>query len=226
MDISFSNDRAVQYVDMLERLIDEHHDLYIALYDIGVAKPKLHLLYHSPDQIKKWRTGFTTFKPERLHKLLRELGAHGKGATYTEALTKRVALEMLNANEHEMLEVYLVDPKEAPELKSTLSGICTDVGHSIHTANSIQSAIGHITRGEMIKLQCGKLGKVECFVSCNTLTGTMNFFVCYVMLGDVSALGEYVTGDFAISTVSDVLCTMPFFLSQNKKIRLLLPVHL
>ena len=65
---------AVAKVDLLEKLILEHHDKFMALYP-KCAKIKVHLLLHVPWQIRRFLHNLSCFATERKHKASKSICA-------------------------------------------------------------------------------------------------------------------------------------------------------
>eukprot|EP00973_Karenia_brevis_P019522 2678368-Karenia_brevis.AAC.1 len=67
MDITLKNDSAAQYVDILDQALLQHYHLFMSLYGIDAAIPKLHAAFHISKWIRKLGQSFTCFKMERMH---------------------------------------------------------------------------------------------------------------------------------------------------------------
>ena len=62
--------QAVEYMDLLVKLIGKHHRLYMRLYP--VTKPKWHHMLHLPDQYRAMKKVISCFVTERKHRALKQ----------------------------------------------------------------------------------------------------------------------------------------------------------
>ena len=69
-----TGNKAIGKLPLLQKLILEHHDLFVKLYPDG-AKPKCHLLLHIPELFARFLVNLSCFVTERKHKQSKFWGA-------------------------------------------------------------------------------------------------------------------------------------------------------
>lgn len=145
-DIVFANDKAYEFVADLKHLVLDHFQLYVALYGIEAAIPKLHASFHLPDFIERFGTSLSCFKMERMHQPAKLVGQHGKGDSYQQNVTKRGALHMLFEDFAE--ETHLINPKcGCPTMRPRLLNILPDVAHDFEVSSQMACHLGNIKKG-------------------------------------------------------------------------------
>eukprot|EP00973_Karenia_brevis_P006202 845007-Karenia_brevis.AAC.1 len=120
MYICFSDDDAAQCVDILRETAEQYRDLFMQLYGLVWARPKLHSTGHLADQIAELGSAVNCFKPERDHKRVRSFGNHTQGDQYLPSLVHRSTLQMLS-EDNTVVEEFLHAPKPGPELRCYLN---------------------------------------------------------------------------------------------------------
>ena len=68
-------DRSCQFVDLLNDIVDAHHQLFIRLYP-RCCKPKMHYLRHLPDLMAQFMKVITCFSAERRHRMSKRIAAY------------------------------------------------------------------------------------------------------------------------------------------------------
>jgi hypothetical protein len=69
-----SGPKAVRKAQLLQRLVNEHHALFVKLYPLE-AKPKVHYLLHIPGCIARFSVNLSCFVTERRHKIGKGIAA-------------------------------------------------------------------------------------------------------------------------------------------------------
>ena len=67
---------AVQHLDLLEELINRHHELFVELYPPQAVKPKWHHMLHLPEQYRRLGKIISCFVTERKHKIVKRAASH------------------------------------------------------------------------------------------------------------------------------------------------------
>eukprot|EP00959_Pyramimonas_sp_CCMP1952_P412997 8654349-Pyramimonas_sp.AAC.1 len=79
----------------METVLSEHHRLALQLYDVALAKPKLHFTRHIPKNIRNVGDVLSCFATERKHKFAKCIGEHSGGEHWEHAVMKRQLLDIL-----------------------------------------------------------------------------------------------------------------------------------
>eukprot|EP00973_Karenia_brevis_P094552 12423065-Karenia_brevis.AAC.1 len=186
MDILFGGDSALKFVEHLERLFMEHHDLYLQLYGVLLAKPKFHLCFHLPEQLKRFNLNANCFKPERMHQLVKQLGRHAKPVqVYESSILKRICGDMLDSWPDWHFQEFSLPNAEPgdPKLRQLLLPLHADTGHTIYVCKSMRHTIGMLSAGDMISIQTAgglQLGQLTlCASASKLLTPSVIYFVAF-----------------------------------------------
>lgn len=206
---------AMCHLDALDRLIEQHHDLFLQCYGAGLATPKLHWLYHLVAMMRKCGC-FNTFKNERDHLKVHCTGGHirRKGIEYEGYVLKRMLLELLQgAPAFVFCPFALCRPNAAPELALALRALIDPLvaydPHSVLASTEMTCAIGHVKQSMLIALHDHRggpvaLGKATLFASARVmLTSDQLFFAYYQPLVCVQA------GVWGLSQAPEQLCACP-----------------
>lgn len=68
VDLLKTNDKVVERIAYLKRVVIEHHEQYMAAYGPRCAKPKVHYTLHVADSVECWQRMLSCFAPERKHR--------------------------------------------------------------------------------------------------------------------------------------------------------------
>ena len=76
LNILHLGDQAVAMTDRLAELYKEHHQLMIELYSIRNVKPKSHMTYHIPENLRDFGVNLSCFSCERRLRLVKGACLH------------------------------------------------------------------------------------------------------------------------------------------------------
>ena len=177
-DILFKcpTDQVLRQLKSLEKLIDEHHTLFIKNYGLGLAKIKTHWIFHIPDCIQ--RSGFVTncFRPESMHKPVHDWGEKVSGPKYGEYILKRSLLSFVESLPQMGLEPnVLIKPEPTLKVHPSLRPYIPDAASStIEMSKTILTVSGEFRIGDVIAVR-GHDGKLKVVIS-TAFASAMNMF--------------------------------------------------
>jgi hypothetical protein len=147
-------DYAVQHMDLLATLIQEHHDLYKELYPGCAIKPKWHHMIHLPSLYKRLNKVISCFVTERKHKAVK-----GAALFVFRNLEHTVMASVINEQCEQakvghslFLKHFLVHPSDIDVL-----GVCLK-----RSSNALLEC-GILAAGDVVYILGGVLGRLECF---------------------------------------------------------------
>jgi hypothetical protein len=154
LDLIFCGDEAVRHCEAFAKLVEEHFEQFIALYDITFAKPKLHWLFHIADALARFGVNLNCLKPERMHKLVRALGAHlSRGQIHQHAfmgiLGRQLGDFFAGVDEPDTFSPYVLHAPlaVAPELLPAFAQLEPDVCLPVMVSKLMQTPMGMVKQG-------------------------------------------------------------------------------
>lgn len=110
-----ASEQAHRQSERLRRLTRAHHTLYRTLYP-GLAKPKLHYLFHLADCIERHGVCLNCFAGERKHRTFKAIASH-TFAHFEEHITNRLLCDLVNtlSDRSSLLAEHLVGGDVAPD---------------------------------------------------------------------------------------------------------------
>ena len=231
MDIVFAGDSAVRYVVELRVLFLEHNPLFVHLYGVEAAKPKLHCSYHVPDCIELFGASLSCFKPERDHKPAKAFAEHCTHFKHVDRSMKMRYNMDITGNLHNIKfeENHLVGLAQPyPEILPALGAFRPDFAKA-SSARRLSSLLGEITEHDLVSLFDGSgpaiVDQAVCFVSASpALSPECWFYIVCV------PYCEILPGIWAPSqsqcdfTVDSLIALLPYVCSSGG-VRPLLPWH-
>jgi hypothetical protein len=234
LDILFygSDEYALNHSGFLRSLLREHHDLFIVLYTISLAKPKLHFCYHLPDNFEKFLVRLNCFKPERDHTFGKSWSQHQRKLLAGDYMLKRWLLSLFgNLDETRFCkEELLGKTTDNPRVLKSLQQLDPNVS-SVITSNRLRCETTTLGRGKIISLRLDSavnpvLGQAVSFASASRLLSQEpSYFIVY------HAMRQASPGVWVQSAPSTFVCHVDKFWAQmphvcvSGGIRLLLPLQ-
>ena len=184
LDIVFAGDSAVRYVAELRALLLEHNPLFVHLYGVELAKPKLHTSYHIPRCLELFGVGLNCFKPERDHKSGKAFAEHCTNHKHADhSMLVRYTFDiMTNLHKISFEENHLLGPvKPYPEILPALSAFRPDLAKA-SCAKRVSTALGEISQNGLISVFDGSgraiVVQAVCFVSAvPTMSSDTSFYI-------------------------------------------------
>ena len=163
-------------MDVLGGATAAHHRLYIEIFGVAMAKPKIHFIYHTLAMIRLTGINLSCWRPEREHKVPKASAKHLTSQFPSEHILRRSLVRLLHnmQNAFTFSIVYLVRPKLANHLRPTLLPLVPDIGLTVEEAKEIQTHIGRIREHDFI----------VAFVGERVVAGFAQFFVGGVCMGN------------------------------------------
>jgi len=186
LDIVLSGDQALQHLDSLKSVTQEHNEDFIEIYDIHYAKSKFHTSYHIPEKMEILQFTGNCFATERMHKMAKSFAHHASGKTRVLHMTRRYLLDCLdNCSTMSFSECELHQPAHpTPTLYGALLPFMPQlVATSIQGSKVLTCTIGTVTQGDLLAV-VDKAGLVQIGVAVlfaaarNELASSCQFFVC------------------------------------------------
>lgn len=188
--------------------------------------------YHIPKQLL---LGLNCFKPERMHKELKQLALHAGNAPGPKReayIQKRLLAHSLpTLSSGTMFEEYfMVQPQPEPMLRHSLQLLEPMVGEQVHTSKEMAcGSVGTVRQNSLVVLSCVnkeiKLGMVVCFVRCDCRgSGRLLHFVRCLNFSKIGEL-EWAPscGDLSFYPVEDLQFVIPYLQRDNRIVIPLLP---
>jgi len=139
---------------LIEKMIDEHQDLFLALYGAKYAKIKFHWLWHVLDALVKFRMALDCFKPERMHHLTKTFALHQTGHRLSDTcvLARWVLSIVGDIAEPQTYEVCFLTGKvaDSPEFYSAVCSVDPDIGSKVTSSTSMHCAFGTLRQGAIV----------------------------------------------------------------------------
>jgi len=178
--LSLGADRAVEYIEQIERTIRDHAVAFKASYP-DFIKPKYHHLFHIVDHMRSLGRLLDCFVTERKHRTAKATAGHvfrHYERTLTTDLLSRMIENFTDETETRFIPEYLVMPRpmSAPAARhrgAVLGSLPDDILRSVRA----MLRCGQVFRGDVIMTSDHTVGRVEYFLS-TKLNGGENFILC------------------------------------------------
>ena len=154
---ALGSDDAMPYLDLLRRLLEEHHELFRQLYPTAV-KPKYHHALHLADNAEFLGALISCFVTERKHRVTKRAALHTFrhiDNVVIKDLVNRQCEAMLDKSEPIMSSTYLVSPKR-------VNTRATD----IFVSNTAVLPCGRVSKNDIVFLEGPTIGRVIRFWHC------------------------------------------------------------
>ena len=235
-DILFSmGDEATELVDLLESVLVIHHNMFLKLYGARAAKIKFHLLYHVVDALRRWKRSLNCFKTERMNaqpnKLAQHLPQVGRAGTLrTDYTSRRCVAEMLDVDDSEFSEYFLVAPKPNPSLHRVLSPLVSKITPDVYASTEVAcGSLGHLRSKTLVLFASPSgqttMGELQFFCQCNSFSSPEDFlFAFYIRYGQVSDLEwSPCSGPMLLAPCQEIRWALPYIRSGGNRVIPFLP---
>ena len=210
-------DMVLSHTDVLRTKIAEHRTLYVGIYTLALAKPKLHALEHVPDNMDEHGANLDCRPMEWKHSTVKKMHQNlfAPGASELSCL-KRMLVEMFeDLAETEFCPNCLIMPRPAPELRPFLLLLMPDVGHEVKASRLMHTAAGRISVGSVVQLRTSGSNKVVCrtklFGSGRPVSGgEPRCFVVFEEHVQTSLTQWMPNNELSITPAEDVLQVLPY----------------
>ena len=235
-DILFSmGDKAAELVDLLESSLVIHHKMFLKLYGARAAKVKFHLLYHTVDALRRWRRNLNCFAPERMMSAPRNIAQHLKqigeaGTARTDYTLRRCVADMLEMDDEDCSEYFLVAPKPNPSLRRMLSPLVSEINPMVYASTEIAcGSVGHLCSNTLVLFASPSgqiaMGELKFFCQCTSAISPEDFFFAsYIRYVQVSDL-EWApcSGPLLLKPCQEIRRTLPYVRSSGNRVIPFLP---
>ena len=203
--LSCGGTQAVEYMDLLAKLIGKHHRLYCRLY--RVTKPKWHHMLHLPDQYRAMKKVISCFVTERKHRALKQ------AALYVFRHIEHTSLASLVSQQCEQIidghslfqRAFLVHPSpvELAGLDLTRSTAAVLDCSGLHSGDIIYVAGGNLARITAFWQSAPGVITAQC-TGCELVDGSIYrdsdsvLFVPHDTIVDACAYRKLGGGDFRV----------------------------
>lgn len=175
-----SGDKVLQHLGTMQRLIADHHVLFVELYPRHV-RPKLHYLLHLPTCFQEMNANVSCFVCERRHRIVKRLAAsafrHYETVLISSVLTRQV--QDITDGSH-FAAAALCHPVPSADGLSAFSVLFGDGVAEVTVSTRARFGwTGLVCRGDVATLTVNAgtaVGRLEVFF-CATIEGVPTFFV-------------------------------------------------
>ena len=150
MDIHTSSD-PLSRLDDFRRLLDAHHNAFLAAYGDDMIKVKAHLSYHIADRLEEHGKLYNCFSPERKHRLAKTISRHFVGPNSESYVLKRSLVELFAAiSEMPLRKCFMESPQSASALQNMVP-LAPNMG-GIHASRHCHTHVGKLYTADVVRL--------------------------------------------------------------------------
>ena len=220
-----TGDKLVPHTRTLRALVHDHHQLFIRVYGVQLAKPKLHCLNHIPDNIDRFARNLDCKPMEWKHSSVKRMS---QGITNQErgvnSCLKRMLFEMLlDMDELDFVPNCLRSPRPAAaELRTCLLPLMPDIGHIVKASTrGMHTEAGEVFVNALVQLSTRDghtaVGKARLFASgCAMHSGMTRCFIIFEAYKPAGPTQWAPCGTLAIAAAEDIVRTLSYAVVGDK----------
>ncbi|CAK0865691.1 unnamed protein product [Prorocentrum cordatum] len=167
--------KAVGKVNELRAAIVIHFKLFTRL-NPECVKPKLHFLWHVPDQIERDNSNLSCFGPERRHRLVKGIGSHVFNQMESHILAKLLNDCYANiVDRRETLQQTYLMPRRPWVVPDSFRNVFVNL-HMVYVSEKVHCGVGYIMARDLIQTTMN-VGCVKFFMEVEMMNGEKKHFV-------------------------------------------------
>lgn len=232
-DLLSAGDRIVPHSDKLEMRIEERRALFVEIYGLALATPKLHHLGHVAQSMKRWQVNLDCRPMETMHGPTKRMSEHMMNVKSAEkGVLKRILIELItDLADTEFQAIYLENPVPAAvDLAGYLRPLMPDISDNVQVARRMETHAGTLHLNGLLHMSGPGgnrvVGKAKMFFGAGE-KGSLRIrcFIAYQEHVKVTPTDWSPSETLKIAPAESVIDALPHCNVENGNIRPLFPKH-